>query len=277
MTSGLLSDTHADFYISVESTINQRRLSAMMDKYLKGISLDVLLMPGDIGHYNRQSIDFLKAILDHYDVGQIVATIGNHELYLLSKSARSNYVTSLRKIDSYKELLSNVPNVTLLDGDVTTISGIRIGGTCGWYDDSYYRLLSPGPYSPDIHSLWRNYSNDSLQIYPRLHYYETMSQELDKVKSVLEQGVDIMLTHICPVSDPSIPDPKHKDDLSTTFYCFDGAHLIEKYSPKVWVYGHMHSPHSTTVHSTILARNPMGYPGELCTANSLYTFTLPGA
>jgi predicted MPP superfamily phosphohydrolase len=84
-----LSDLHIDFYFhkvpskkAVETiythifTDNQKRSPG-----------DVLIVAGDIGHYNKQNIDVLKKIKEVFKYKHIVCVLGNHDYYLINVSA----------------------------------------------------------------------------------------------------------------------------------------------------------------------------------------------
>ena len=257
------SDLHADFYSS--SISNSKKTEKFLDKYiLKSENPDIMILAGDTSHYNSQIRDICK-ILNSRDI-KVLITFGNHEFYNISRKQQHRYINLYDKVNELKELLNPLEDTYFLDGDIVTLDGIKFGGAGGWYDGSYYYKLSQGMYSETMMSHWCDYSNDSRRI-PGLNDPMTLFDiEIEKIKNVLDEHPDIMISHFCPVSEGITFDGIYKTDRGSGYYCFDGLHLIDPMNnpkpPKYWIHGHLHNFKEFEIYNTIHTRNPLGYPGE---------------
>lgn len=144
---------------------------------------------------------------------------------------------------------------------------IRFGSGNGWYDTSYYYLLAQGMYNETMLSHWCNTTNDSILIPELNNPIDLFEKEIVKVKNVLNEHPDVMITHVCPVSEAIAFPDKYKNDRTSGYYCFDGLHLIDPVNnpkvPKFWIHGHIHSSSEFKIYETTHLRNPLGYPGEI--------------
>lgn len=261
MKVAYLSDLHLDF---ISKNMHLSKLMKITKELLKNDDSEVLIIAGDSSHYNHQTIMFIELALKKYKKVFIVA--GNHELYNVSKTQKYKYTDTYDKFNELKEKVNNIPKAEFLDGNIVEYKGVKFGGCMAWYDCSYYYKLSKGMYSETMLSHWNNYTNDSNLI-PRLNDPMVLfEKEIKKVKSVLDEQPDIMITHICPVSDAIAFNKVYKLEKSSGYYCFDGLDLIDPIynvkPPKFWIHGHMHDTNEFTIYKTTHLRNPVGYPGE---------------
>jgi len=174
---------------------------------------------------------------------------------------RYKYSDLYSKFNYIKEILEPLDNVHFLDGNIITINNIKIGGCTSWYDGSWYYKVS-GMYSNNIEEFWKQSMNDVYRIPSIKSLYDIWKIESPKIKKVIEQRPDIIITHVCPVSEGIAFSDKFRNNLSSAFYCFDGLELIEKYKPKFWVHGHIHDTKKFDIYDTTIVRSPLGYPGE---------------
>jgi DNA repair exonuclease SbcCD nuclease subunit len=77
MTFAILGDTHFDFHFNPNAPVTERLFDAKFKSILEANPADVLLIPGDIGHYNAQNLECLKHLRRYYD--RVVVTFGNHD------------------------------------------------------------------------------------------------------------------------------------------------------------------------------------------------------
>ena len=257
------SDLHLDFYNSNISSPD--KTEKVIDKYiLKGETPDILIIAGDISHYNIQTLKLCK-YLNSKGI-KIILTVGNHEFYNVSKKQNYRYINLYDKVNELKELLEPLEDTYFLDGNTVILNGIKFGGAMGWYDGSYYYKLSQGMYQETMMSHWCNYTNDARLI-PRLNDPMTLFNiEIKKIKSVLNEHPDIMISHVCPISEGITFNEKYKTDRGSGYYCFDGLHLIDPINnskpPKFWIHGHIHDKKEFKIYKTTHLRNPLGYPKE---------------
>lgn len=260
---GALSDLHIDFIFRPDKKLTVNKVRHNFDYIFEPhVGLDILFIPGDIGHYNRQNVEFLQLIQKIYKIKDIVITYGNHEMYLVSKTMRLFYKTSINKLEGFKFLLKDLDGITILDGDSKRIQDVLVAGACGWYDGSYIRRISKSIYGENNDTLWRRTSNDANYITNNGSFLDIFPYENQKIRKAIQHKPDIMLSHICPVSEPCIISEQFKFEKTTGFYTFDGLNLIKEYKPKFWFYGHMHDKLEYQLFDTTLLRNPHGYPEE---------------
>ena len=67
MTFAILGDTHFDFHLSANAPVNEHLFDMRFKHFLEASPADVLLLPGDIGHYNAQNLECLKHLRRYYD------------------------------------------------------------------------------------------------------------------------------------------------------------------------------------------------------------------
>jgi hypothetical protein len=264
MKFAILGDTHFDFYFNPNSVVSQRAFDAKFKTLLESSPADVLLIPGDIGHYNGQNIQCLRHLKRYYD--RVVVTFGNHDYYLISKTMISNYQWGTNRLGGSRErvaqmklLIDKEEGIDYVDGTIIEIKGIRIGGASGWYDGSL--LLNAGKSHDDVNWEWRLQMNDANMIYPNANNgakFDTLFQEQKHRMEKVYQHCDIMMTHVSPLSEwnqfvqmynyQKPLEGFYKNYSSThealqdyrAFYCFDGKSLLENGSMGHWVFGHTH-------------------------------------
>jgi metallophosphoesterase superfamily enzyme len=126
MKFAILGDTHFDFYFNPNSIVSQRAFDAKFKTLLESSPADVLLIPGDIGHYNGQNIQCLRHLKRYYD--RIVVTFGNHDYYLISKTMVSNYQWGTNRLGGSRErvaqmklLIDKEEGIDYVDGTIIEI------------------------------------------------------------------------------------------------------------------------------------------------------------
>jgi Icc-related predicted phosphoesterase len=258
MTIDIISDIHLDFY----ARFNRVKTEAFAEKLIKSKrdkTFEVLVIAGDIGHYNEDNLYLIKLLSKHYE--KIFITWGNHDLYLLSSQYTEKYnYNSFNRLNEFKNMLKSIENVAFLDGQKVEYKEITFWGSGLWYN---------------VTSLehWSNYMNDSKYIYDRKEGYKIVlpydffpieysfnttklyEKEYEKIK-ILDYA-DVIITHIPPVK---IFD---NSDLGDNYFYVDyGEEIIEKIQPKLWIFGHIHAKTYKKFKNCDLIANPLGYPEE---------------
>jgi predicted phosphodiesterase len=264
MKFAILGDTHFDFYFNPSSAVNERAFDAKFKTLLENAPADVLLIPGDIGHYNAQNIQCLRHLRRYYS--RVVVTFGNHDYYLISKSVVTKYQYgtkllggSRERVAEMKSFIENEDGIDYVDGNVVEIEGVRVGGATGWYDGSL--LLDAGKNYADLNMDWRLQMNDANMIYPNGNNnskFDTLFQEQKYRIDAVHQDCDIMMTHVSPLSEwkqfaqmynYQKPLEGFYKSYSAThealkdyraFYCFDGKEYLQNGSMSYWLFGHTH-------------------------------------
>ena len=247
MQIDIISDIHLDFWLKRGS---EKEILNFIKNIIKpNIESEVLIIAGDLGHYNNQNLKLLNFLTNFYK--KIFIVFGNHDLYLVSRKQRDKYKLSINRL---KELITNLPdNVIFLDGFEYDYKGIKFAGSGLWYEIK------------DI-NLWLKKMNDAIYInenkifnidvdsygkkiiykFNPLNFYEKEMQKLKKISNP-----DIMISHIAPYLNK-------KED----FYYFNGENEIKRINPKYWIFGHIHYKEKIDFHNTKLICNPLGYKNK---------------
>lgn len=290
MKIAIMGDTHFDFYFSSNSSsISERLFHLKIGYHLENIGADVLIIAGDLGHYNAQNIQALR-LLKKY-VERIIVTFGNHDYYLISKSIVSKYQYksgrlggSHERVAEMKVMIEDEDGIEYVDGNVIEIDGIRIGGATGWYDGSL--LYDNRKTTDEIQAIWEKDMNDANTIYPTAKHgmkFDTLFKEQKHRLDAVYQNCDIMVSHVSPLSEWKQfvemynyhkPLEGFYQNFSSThealqdyraFYCFDGKEYLDNGSMTHWIFGHTHRNFSRTYQredgkEIEIICNSIGYP-----------------
>ena len=167
MIVDILSDLHLDFYFKPHLTTAENIAPffklVFTDDDTRKIG-DVLIIAGDIGHYNEQNIEVLR-ILQKEFYRHIICVLGNHDYYLVDSEAKFTFENnSFKRAEDMRKLINNEKNMYCLDGEVIEIEGIRFGGADSWYDEGYVKRYYPQFENKYINLLWNKNINDSRLI-----------------------------------------------------------------------------------------------------------------
>ena len=255
MKIDIISDIHLDFYIKSKEDIDK-----FVDKiFLNYTDFDVLVIAGDIGHYNDDNAYLVELLSKYYK--KIFIVYGNHDLYLLNKSAQKKYqYNSFNRLLEFKEMIKDINNVVFLDGQKEEYQGKVFWGSGLWYE---------------VNSLkhWADSMNDAKYIYDKKggykivipydiysirHYFNPFAlykNEYEKIQNLDE--ADIIISHISPI------DFKLYDGITNDYYYLPyGKEIIEKINSKLWICGHIHIKQTTKYKDCQIIANPLGYPDE---------------
>lgn len=282
-----MGDTHFDFYFSSDSSsISERLFHLKIGHYIENAEADVLIIAGDLGHYNTQNIQVLRLFKQY--VKRIIVTFGNHDYYLVSKSVVNKYQWgtgrlggSRERVAEMKAMIENEDGIDYVDGNVVRIDGIRIGGAAGWYDGSL--LYDNRKTYNEIQEIWEKDMNDANLIHPtakRGAKFDDLFNEQKHHIDAVYQNCDIMVSHVSPLSEwkqfvemYGAPDATQMygnmksdalDDVRG-FYCFDGKEYLENGSMTHWIFGHTHRNFERTYtrgdgKKIEIICNSLGYP-----------------
>ncbi|MEO1928512.1 MAG: metallophosphoesterase [Nautiliaceae bacterium] len=162
MKIGYKSDIHLDFWIGGAN--NENKIERFVKKILSPKEMDVLIIAGDLGHYNYQNFLLLKVLKKW--TKKILFVLGNHDFYLVSNSQKNRYKTSFKRIKEFKEMVSSLEDVYLLDGEMIEIGGVKFFGANSWYD---FSVALKKRYSLEyIRKTWEGIMNDAKKIIPKI-------------------------------------------------------------------------------------------------------------
>ncbi len=274
MKVNFISDLHTDFHIRAKNPQDPKfnlRIAEFIDRMLpvdRTACGDVLIIAGDLGHYNQQAKEMLIQLKETYK--DIIVVSGNHDRYLVSDHVCKQYEwQSQQRVDELQSMCNAIDGVHFLDGDVVDINGVRFGGLCGWYDL---------PNSGDIKH-WRQALNDSNLIYdgypiagaysygargkPDWDTQQHYIDELQKLAGVAREGCDVLVSHVAQILPPEQEMPvMYRGDPGNIFYWVDNYDLVKKTGCSHYIFGHTHDPYDYMTDDFNALCNPYGYPGE---------------
>lgn len=244
-----LSDMHLSFYIRYQSN-SIGYLPEELEKIAYAITSkkvgDVLVVAGDLSENVEANVYLLGLLAQSYK--KVFYVLGNHEYYLWGKKEREKYdSSSLNKVLKTAQLLTDIPNVVLLDRALSngtyTYDGFTIAGDTFWY---YPKGISG----------WCSYllnSNDHWLIKePGMSAKERIAKYHDESMSwydSLPKDLDLIVTHVSPFANPKA---KHGNDSCY----FNPVDVLKATS---WIYGHDHKAEDYYSGDTHLVSNPWGY------------------
>jgi predicted phosphodiesterase len=262
----ITSDLHIDFWINPND--GAKKQEKLMHKLVQNLMPEeigeVIVVAGDIGHYNTQNALMFKVLRQYFK--HVLWVFGNHDLYMISGKIEKKFnKNSFNRLDDMIEQASKIDGVHYLNGTIFELDGVKIGGTGLWYDYGYAHKVWGKPLNQGMLE-WTYIMNDANLI--RVPNESGTPSYLDfnifcnKEKAKLDliiQDIDMIVTHVSP-NWSRIPQKFNTPD--STFWYFDGAELLAKTNPKqIWVHGHTHDKmfYDTPDQCTIIC-NPLGYP-----------------
>ncbi len=267
MKVDILSDPHIDIYFNPKMSLKKDTVKSIFDSIILSNGTrevgEVLIIAGDIGHYNTQNIELLKIFKSEY-YKYIICVLGNHDYYLIDEKIKEQYSSnSFNRADELKKLINDEENIYCLDGDVVQIDGIKFGGAMGWYNNAYNDEYFHQSSKESINDIWKNSSNDSKLIYSKdIKYFEDI-YKIEKPKlEAIYQKCDVMITHINPSYKHQHINSAYHNTKENAFFTFNGDQLLKDGSMKYWVFGHNHDEIEYDLHGVKCICNPMGYPNE---------------
>ena len=264
MTIDILSDLHLDQYFNKDNISIDAVTSIFKPIFTNNSQrepADILVIAGDIGHFNIQNIEILKIFQKEY-YKYIVCVLGNHEYYLIDNEQKEIYNNnSFNKIKHMQELINTNTNMYCLDGNIIEIEGIKFGGCNSWYDSSYANYYYPTLSNTDINTKWNTSSNDSKYIYGIKNFEDIKKLELEKIKCIYKK-CDIMITHVNPSFKHEHINSAYENNILNTFFTSDCSEFLKDGSMKYWIFGHAHDVIEYNLHNVKCICNPMGYPTE---------------
>lgn len=260
-----LSDLHLDFYFSSGKKIKDDKIKEIYDPiFLKDNRAigDVLIVAGDISHFNHQTYRLLKYFKENY-YKYIVCVLGNHDYYIIGKEAIQNYPTSFDRVKEIRMRLNSIEGVHCLDGNCVEIEGVVFGGCDSWYNNGYMKYHYPytSHALKSVNEMWRKLLNCPKYLVGVENYDDIWKIEEKKIEDVYKK-CDVMVTHVNPcIKDEYIP-LKYRKNQVNTFFTFSGEKYLHEGSMKYWVFGHTHDVVEFEEGEVKCLCNPVGYSHE---------------
>lgn len=269
MKFDITSDLHLDFFLNFRTSLNDKKLSRYCSEVLFSeghVHSEVLLVAGDLGHYNYQAKALFEYLVKHY-YKKVIFVVGNHDYYLISNNIIQKYGNSRNRVKELKEMFADNENIHMLDGDIIEYNGIRIGGCGMWYDGSYCNKVN---LFCNPLALWKEKLNDHSNIRGYVDFYDILVEERPKLEAIYRDS-DIIMTHVNPMPHAKFFDEEYRTDPVTGFYAFDGEYQVEHTPAKLWVFGHTHTSKDIEVYGTRILCNALGYPKKTGDWNRVIT------
>lgn len=223
----LCSDLHSNFHRDAGK-------SMISGCYTKDV--DVAVVAGDLSIFSHLDMN-IKMFCDKYP--NVVYVTGNHEYY---------HSTFERIDEIVRELELKIANFHFLNNDRVVIDGQPfIGGTL-WFP----RSTAAGMYKHMLNDFACIPSCDPIA-------YERYEETVEFFENNMEEN-DIVVTHHLPTYK-SVDQRYATSPLNCYFAC-DLDDMIKDKKPSHWLHGHTHHNCDYLHHSTHIAANPFGYPGE---------------
>ncbi|BDY13995.1 metallophosphoesterase [Hydrogenimonas cancrithermarum] len=263
MKIDILSDLHIDFWFSPSRPPKMdetERLFLPLATRDGGDPGDILVVAGDLGHYNKQSVQLLENLRKLFGYRAILCVLGNHDYYLLGQDRTIYQNDSFTRVAEMRRLLGEMEDIHCLDGNVVEIDGVKFGGCDGWYDGEY-AMRHFGMERSRVLGLWKHSMNDARYIHGMDDWMEFAEAQKERIEKIAGE-VDVMVTHVNPSIDRSVVPKRWRDDEITAFFTFDGEGIMERGSMRYWIFGHTHDVMAYEKHGVKCLCNPLGYPGE---------------
>lgn len=247
-----INDLHLDHWVPYNPSCE--KYEKLVRKFVKGLVLttegvpseSLLIIAGDLSHYNRVSAWVIDELAKHFE--HVVFVTGNHDYYLVSGEQRKKYKKDswVRKEELY-EMTIDIPNVTMLGvyRNWFTYKGFKIGGA----------TMTSLPTSEEGISFYNGFMNDKRYILNPVG--DLHGQDMIRYNELSKVGLDIFISHY-----PLITTYTHRkyinDGSIESYKCIVGG-MIAPYN----FFGHVHESEQMyeavgTKHYT----NALGYPHE---------------
>jgi predicted phosphodiesterase len=256
MKIDILSDIHLDMWHDPETALTACKKKILFSKVLPKTPGEVLVIAGDLGHYNKQNLDLLKWFQEEYGY-QILYVWGNHDYYRVNIEQEQEYINSIAKAEELRHMINEQKGMYHLDGEIVEIDGIKFGGCNGWYDGSLYEGDDD-----ETDAFWYVWMNDCrIKPFGNTLRYDTLHKlDLPKIEA-LYQSCDVMITHTCPIASERIFEKMYGEfHPLRAFYCFDGEKYLKDGTMKYWVFGHTHVAYEEEYFGKKIICNAMGRP-----------------
>ena len=268
MIIDILSDLHFDAYFPQGQEPNPLAIKSIFDAIFfmnrTRETGDVLVVAGDIGHYNHQNIEILKIFRKEY-YKNIVCVLGNHDYYLNNRIEQDDYgENSFKRVEEMRELINAEDGMYCLNGTVVEIDGVRFGGADSSYSNAYLKAYYPLSDNPKANNeFWKSSMPDYKMMFGVNQYNHLYKIEIPKIERIYKE-CDVMVTHVNPSFLDEHLSPGFAKQRGNMFYCFNGHKYMRDGSMKYWIFGHTHDRLEYEHEGVKCICNAFGYPAGSC-------------
>ncbi len=211
---------------------------------------NVLILAGDIITFKNYHP--LAQLLDVWRKPVLYVT-GNHEYYTRQPMDEEN-----SKFRTW--LASKYPNVTLLLDEAVTISDVNFFGGTMWtnFANGNAAAMITAQQQMNDYNFIATSNKHLLNPADTIQLHEAFTKKLLIWFQEDLSGERVVITHHAPVVNP---DTQYgTSPLMPAFNSLDMLPIIEKYQPRLWVYGHTHECDNHMIGRTQIISNQLGYP-----------------
>jgi Icc-related predicted phosphoesterase len=215
-------------------------------------SADLMVLAGDIITFKDFS-PLAKFLRDWKKPVLYIA--GNHEYYTLS-NMRDDAVV-------FKTWLKEEhPHVHFLQDEEVTIDGVNFFGGTMWTDFSGVNPQAMIVAQQQMNDFRYILSGGGLPLKPieTVNLHEAFVEKLLAWFEKYLNGPRVVITHHAPVINPNTQ--YRNSPLAPAFNSLDMVAIIQKYQPRLWIYGHTHECDNQLVGKTQVISNQSGYPSH---------------
>jgi len=201
---------------------------------------EILVIAGDISHYNGQSFFALQFFSTIFE--QVIFVLGNHDYYLISGNQQKKYHRKSREREAeLYNMISQLPNVKLLTQfERFQYKDVSFAGATNWYALADFKEQQ----------FFKTISNDSALI-KGIDIQAMNHLEMEAYQHL--QEVDVLITHVPPI----IIDT-HRAHNSTACYLNE----LPDINARVCIFGHCHEQKLYEKAGIRFCINALGYPDE---------------
>lgn len=217
---------------------------------------DVCVVAGDVCGRLNLSINWLGKVIR--PKMPVVAVLGNHEFYTTSVDvARHNAAFLAKSLD-----------VALLDNTEREIAGVRFVGAPLWTDFRLYETdgVSREKAMTAARVSMADYGEITIREddrYRPLRPEDTLAMHaetlsfFDGCMNATKNRPTVVVTHHAP--HVGSVHARHAGDDVTPSFASDLSDRIDRWKPRMWIHGHVHSSFDYMVGETRVVCNPRGY------------------
>lgn len=248
MKVSYISDLHLDFHVKYGS--NEDKMFKKTREFIEKLiqtdvgDKEVIVIAGDLSHYNKQSIAALEVFNEHYEL--VLFVPGNHDYYLVSKTQSNKYFndSTNRMGELFSRILwsTKLNKVVMLDNDVQTHKGVTFYGSTMWYNLD----------TIEQQRFYTGISNDSTLI-KKMNHYDLHEEDIEQYQYTMNNiKPDVVVTHV-----PLIKVDAHTKHNNDCCYKCD----VDVLAP-ITISGHVHEQKMYQVDDNKIYFNAVGYPDE---------------
>lgn len=248
MKVSYISDLHLDFHVKCETNEDKmfKKTREFIEKLIKTDDggKEVIVIAGDLSHYNKQSIAALEVFNEHYEL--VLFVPGNHDYYLVSDRQSKKYeddsINRLFELSSKFQYEESLNKVVMLDNDVINHNGVKFYGSTMWYNLD----------TIEQQRFYSSISNDSKLI-KKVNHYDLHEDDIYNYKYTMDNiKPDVVITHV-----PLITVDSHIKNNNDSCYKCD----VDVLAP-ITISGHVHEQKMYQVDGEKVYINAIGYPDE---------------